>query len=377
MKIGIITLTGYFNYGNRLQNYALQQILKSLNLDIKVETIEVVEKKEKNIKQKIISKIDYVINSNYFPDLKLKKIQNRKRMYKKNILDDERMSNIYNWSIKNIQNHIVKIEDGVIPGELNNNFDYFIVGSDQVWNPYFNKYLSPYFLNFANKEKRISYAASFGISDIPEDKIKDYKKWISGMNSISVREHVGKKIVENLTDKEAQVVIDPTMLLDKNQWLQVIEMPKNMPKEKYILTYLLGEKSKQYEEFINRLKNERNLKVINILDLNNEDIYCVDPGEFVYLINHAEVMITDSFHGAVFSILMKTPFVIFERQDAHVSMNSRIDTLVTTFRMESRLSSQITSIDDVFNIDFTHIDEILKYEREKSIRYLKNAFSIE
>ena len=116
--------------------------------------------------------------------------------------------------------------------------------------------------------------------------------------------------------------------------------------------------------------------LLNLLNPSNKDIHCVDPGEFVYLINEADVMITDSFHGAVFSILMETPFVIFERQDKEVSMNSRIDTLVSTFKMESRLSTHIKSIDDVYNIDFSHIDRILEHEREKAINYLKNAFSM-
>ena len=166
------------------------------------------------------------------------------------------------------------------------------------------------------------------------------------------------------------------MMLNKGRWLQVASKPKCMPNKKYLLTYVLGNQTEEFKAFISKLAKEKNLEILNLLNPSNKDIHCVDPGEFVYLINEADVMITDSFHGAVFSILMQTPFVIFERQDDHVSMNSRIETLVSTFNMESRLSTHIKSIDDVYNIDFSHIDGILKHEREKAINYLKNAFSI-
>lgn len=196
------------------------------------------------------------------------------------------------------------------------------------------------------------------------------------MNYLSVREDAGQKIIKDLTGRNSEVLIDPTMMLDKAEWLKVSSKPKCMPKKKYLLTYVLGNQTEEFKEFIFKLAKEKNLEILNLLNPSNKDIHCVDPGEFVYLINEADVMITDSFHGAVFSILMETPFVIFERQDKEVSMNSRIDTLVSTFKMESRLSTHIKSIDDVYNIDFSHIDRILEHEREKAINYLKNAFSM-
>ena len=197
------------------------------------------------------------------------------------------------------------------------------------------------------------------------------------MNHLSIREYAGQKIIKDLTGRDSEVLIDPTMMLDKDEWLQVASKPKCMPNKKYLLTYVLGNQTEEFKTFVNQLAKEKNLEILNLLNPYNKDIHCVDPGEFIYLINKADVMVTDSFHGAVFSIIMKTPFVIFERQDAFVSMNSRIDTLVTTFKMESRLSSHIQSIDDVYNVDFRHIDEILEKERGKAISYLKNAFSIE
>lgn len=366
MRVGIVTLTGYFNYGNRLQNLALQKVLESLDID--VQTIEV-GLEYKRSKKTILRRLMI----SFFSFMKIKK--NIVDKHKNILIDEKRNSRIYKWSSKNIRISTYRLLDGGVNSHINSKFDYFITGSDQVWNPYYEGYKGQYFLDFADQNKRLSYAASFGVSQIPDEKIKEYKSWISQMNHISVREHEGKNIVERLTNKKADVVLDPTMLLNKDEWLKIMNKPCDMPSKRYILTYFLGEKDDNYHNFIKSLEKEKDLVVIDVLD-KNSNFYCVDPSEFIYLINHADVMITDSFHGAVFSILMETPFVIFERQDNCVSMNSRIDTLVSTFKMESRLSRNIKSIENVYNINFNHVDEILKYEREKAIRYLKNAFSM-
>lgn len=379
MKIAVITLTSYDNYGNRLQNFAVQQILKSLGADVETIEVKYIDSVKLTIRmKKVLLYCVSALVSNKFIEKYVPINFKKKLIFVKNKkLNNYREKQIYNWSNKHIKNSLYKIINNKVCGKLNNEFDFFVTGSDQVWNPYYFTNMEPYFLNFVDLEKRISYAASFGVNDIPKERVSEYKKLLKSMKYISVREEAGKSIVENLTDKEATVVVDPTMLLGKDEWIEVTSKPSCMPDKKYILTYFLGEKNEEYNKFIESLVGEKSLEVIDILDITNKDIYCVDPGEFVYLINHADVMITDSFHGAVFSILMETPFVIFERQDECVSMNSRIETLVTTFKMESRLSSHIKSVEDVYNIDFNHIDEILKYEREKAIRYLKNAFSIE
>lgn len=366
MKVGIVTLTGYFNYGNRLQNFALQKVLKSLNND--VETIEIGAPHKTNLKnlpRKLIVLILSIVKHNKYQGLLNK--------YKSIILEEKRTKRIYKWSRKNIKNSKYRLIEGQSRSNINNSFDYFIAGSDQVWNPYYSGYKGYYFLDFADENKRLSYAASFGVSEIPENNINEYKSWLSQMKSISVREHDGKNIVNQLTNKNATLVLDPTMLLNKADWQEVMTKPSGMLNKKYILTYFLGEKDDNYNNFINSLMKEKKLEVVDVLDASNNDLYCVNPGEFIYLINNAEVMVTDSFHGAVFSIIMHTPFVIFERQDNQVSMNSRIETLISTFKMNNRLSSKICSIDDVFNIDFKQTDEILKVEQKKSLDFLKNA----
>lgn len=361
MKIGISTIIDNNNYGNRLQNYASQQVL--LNMGLQPITVDVIFQNKyifysKSFIKNCISGIQRILN------LKNERIKSQ-RLRKFKIFTNKFVPN-KRMFISNLKNSRSNLKD----------FDYFITGSDQVWNYNFRPNLDIDFLKFVDKNKRIAYASSFGVSEIPNQYKKQYAEYLNEMNHLSVREHAGQRIIKDLTGRDSEVLIDPTMMLDKIEWLKVTSKPRCMPKKKYLLTYVLGNQTEEFKEFIFKLAKEKNLEILNLLDPLNKDIHCVDPGEFVYLINEADVMITDSFHGAVFSILMETPFVIFERQDKEVSMNSRIDTLVSTFNMESRLSTHIKSIDDVYNIDFSHIDGILKHEREKAINYLKNAFSM-
>ena len=110
--------------------------------------------------------------------------------------------------------------------------------------------------------------------------------------------------------------------------------------------------------------------------MSNKYNYSIDPSEFIYLINSCTLMCTDSFHGAVFSIIMNTPFIVFERKSKGKSMNSRIDTLLSLFSMESRLGKNVTD-DNIFNVDFSHVTDILDRERNRAINYLKEATKLD
>lgn len=365
MKIGISTIIDFDNYGNRLQNYASQQVIKSLGLEVETLPRVIYYSNKNKLKSRVLKC--------------LKKVEN----YLKPQKDDLRFQNqllrekyFMEFTDKYINSSSHYVKDYYQLKKLSKKYDFVITGSDQVWNYNFRPNLKIDFLKFISQNKRISYAASFGVSEIPEKYKKKYREYLNEMQCLSVREYAGQKIIKDLTGRDAEVLIDPTMMLNKDEWLQVASKPECTPKKKYLLTYVLGNQTADFKEFINQLAKEKDLEILNLLNPYDKNIHCVDPGEFVYLINNADVMITDSFHGSVFSILMETPFVIFERQDSHVSMNSRIDTLVSTFKMESRLSSRIKTVEDVYNIDFSHIADILKQERNRAIIYLKKAFSM-
>lgn len=364
MKVGISTIIDFDNYGNRLQNYASQQVIKSLGVE------------SETLPRVIFCGIKWQLKKLVFPPLVyLYDKSSKKDIAKLNQkLREKRFMDFTNRYINSSKQFIGSYEELKL---LSSKYNFVITGSDQVWNYNFRPNLDIDFLQFVNQSQRIAYAPSFGVSSIPKEHVNQYTDYLNDMNFLSVREHAGQKIIKDLTGRDAEVLVDPTMMLSKDEWLNITKKPKCTPNKKFLLTYVLGNQTENFKSFIEKLAKEKDLEILNLLNPNDKYIHSVDPSEFIYLINNADVMVTDSFHGAVFSILMQTPFVIFERQDSNISMNSRIETLVSTFNMESRLSRNIHSVDDVFNISFEHIDGILEYERNKAIQYLKQAFEIE
>lgn len=348
-KIGILTINDNTNYGNRLQNYAVQEVLKKFNC--KVETIYNREnfygiRYSKEILKNILKKI-------LFFNAKCK-----------------RGSCFVNFN-KNIKFSKYKIDKNHIPQKLNNRYDYFFTGSDQVWNPTIGRMSDIDFLTFAESEKRNSFSASFGISDI--EKWRDYYiDRLKGLNKISVREERGKEIVEELTGrKDVKVLVDPTMLLTDKEWDMVLRKPKQLKNDKYILNYFLGNLSEERKKEIERIAKENNCEIINILD-KNSPFYQTGPSEFLYLEKNAFLICTDSFHSSVFAILYNRPFIVFDREDANVKMNSRLDTLLKKFKLENRwYKDRIT--EEQLQVDYKESYIILGEERKKAEEFLENA----
>lgn len=372
-KIGIITINDYNNYGNRLQNYASQEVLKSLGFDTEtiVNYIENIKENDSSFSYKL-SKI-----YKFTPKKLIKKIINKITFIcrNKNLINVRKQSFI-NFTKLNIIGTKYCISENNIPRDISDKFDYFITGSDQVWNPNFRYGSSIDFLTFAPKKKRIAYAPSFGISDIPIDYRRNYKIWLSEMNSLSVREEAGARIIKELTNRNAEVLVDPTLMITKDKWLSVSKKSICKPKKKYLLTYFLGNLSKENLRTIKKIAKTNDLKIVNLSNIKDGQTYIAGPGEFIDYINSASLICTDSFHGTVFSILFEKPFIIFDRKDNNVSMNSRIDTLLAKFKLESRKLSNVLNNKNIFVIDFSHIPSVLENERNKAIRYLKMALNI-
>jgi len=206
-KVGVITLNGYFNYGNRLQNYALQEVLKSLGFQVETILVDTTSHSEntssipmrkgrffKNRKKKdmALSEVLYKIITILWNQIHKKEIV-KSRM--------QRIKRLKAFSNKYIRETKFSISSQNIPEDLASRYDYFVTGSDQVWNPDYIRNSSIYFLTFAPGKKRIAYSPSFGISHIPPEYLEDYKLWLSEMASLSVREEAGADIIRNLTGR--------------------------------------------------------------------------------------------------------------------------------------------------------------------------------
>lgn len=354
MKIGIITLNGYFNYGNRLQNYALQEALK--NQGVEVETIRFNLKNENALikTKKILSNIKHnIINHQIFNSKK-----NREEIFIK--FSNEHISET---------NKVYSIHENL--NHLKSRYDYFVIGSDQVWNPEMNGFSPVFFAQFAEKSQRATYAPSFGISTLSKEVTQKYETWISEIPYLSVREDEGAKIIKELTGENVPVLVDPTLLLNANQWRKLSKKAPRQQK-KYLLTYFLGDIPSEYKEKINDLKTKYDLEIVQLNNINEQEVFETGPSEFLSYIENCELFCTDSFHGTLFSIIFERPFITFERK-GRASMFSRIQTLLTMFGLEDRKADLIDFDSSILEIDFSQVKEIQEREMKRSALYLEGV----
>lgn len=369
-KIGIVTLLGYFNYGNRLQNYALQETLKKLNYEVYSLRFD----DEEGFLNEYSS--DNITLRNKIKGIPLKKLFSLPFRKIKSSVNNSRYKAVEKNRLvifKTFTNKFINEVD--FKREYIEEFEYFIVGSDQVWNPAYIQNMPQYLLGFAPNKKRISYAASFGISKLPQEVYPTFKQELSKFKNISVREGAGSSIVENLIENEVPVLVDPTMLLNKEEWTSVSQKAKNRPESPYILTYFLGGPSDKTRKKISKIAKDNKMMVINLGDKKERETYETGPSEFLDYVSNASAFFTDSFHGTVFSIIFQTPFVVFERNASGSSMYSRIETLLSNFNMEDRQATNFK--EDIFSMDFSNANFVLAKEQTKSINYLKKSLNID
>lgn len=361
MKIGVITIIDELNYGNRLQNYAVQKYLQDNNFE--VQTINNIN----NIKPKLKIKLTARVR-NIFRKLKLK---SERYIFRKNIENRKNMFKKFNDKYINKTDFIITPTN--VDNKLNEQYDFFVIGSDQVWNPFW-RLTKIDLLEFADENKRVAFSASFGVNQIPDEKKKEVSEELKKFKNISVREDKGKEIVQKLTGREdVEVLIDPTMLLTKEQWENVIERPKHLKNKKYILNYFLGDIPNKIERKINKIAKEYNCEIINILD-KKSDYFETGPSEFLYLEKNAFLICTDSFHSCVFAILFDRPFIVFDRENSIANMNSRTETLLKKFNLQDKKYKGNITKDDLKH-DYSKSYEILEKERDKSLNFIKKALS--
>ena len=368
MKVGILTITEGANYGNRLQNFAMQELLKSLGAE--VETVRR-ETPSNEIKETLHSTAEYVkkmLGGKYTSYLAGK----RKKRF-------DKFNDAYiNFSKESLPGDRALTEQG-------NGYDYFVCGSDQIWNTRFDIVageIRNYLAAFAEPSKRIAFAASFGTDQVEPAYELLFREELKKFKAIAVRETAGKEIAEKLTGrKDVQVVLDPTLLLEKEKWEELEKKPAYVGDKKIIATYFLGGRSPETKRYIDRLAQENRADVIDLdneflfdREIENADFFETNPAEFVWLIHHAECVLTDSFHASAFSVIFQKPFLVFDRDGtAKNNMNSRITTLLGRFGLEA-CKGDITDPAKVpEEYDPAKVDAVLRSEREKGMRFLKQA----
>ena len=381
-KVGIITILKCNNFGAELQAYATQKKLRLMGYD--AEIIDMLYYKhpdfkktklsrpfvKQTMKEKVTEFVKFsILNPIIYNIIPLfsKKMRIRNKKFDNFHKENTKLSKTYR-TIDSLYN---KCDD----------YDAYIVGSDQVWNPGTGMNIEPYFLSFTPKgKKRISYASSFGVTRIPTQYVDKFKKLLNGLEFISVREEAGVKIVEEVAQRKAELVLDPTLLLDKEEWMKC-SSGYNPNNEGYVLIYEVhpSEKIQQlaldyaqknnlpvYRVGVRGMFNWETKGITNLVD--------IGPADFVSLFENADIVFTNSFHGTAFSVnLGRNFYTVLSRAG---KKNSRMTSLLSIMELESRILFQEDDEKISYEkYDVSKVQELLKAEREKSIGYLKTALN--
>ena len=375
-KVGIITITvgemlNRFNYGNKLQNYAMQVKLKDFGFDSETILYEPIIPEYTKKMQAKTTKYKFEFNQFINDVIRITK----RKVFRKKIdfLNELRTQKFKEFNQKNIKFSKKDYKHGDDLSELLKKYDLFIAGSDQIWNPYYEGFNSFYFMDFAPDSRKITYAPSFGVSVIPSEIKNEYQKRLSSIKYLSIREDIGKELLKKEFGLDAQFVCDPVFLLGKEEWMKICS--KRKIKERYIAVYLLGKMSFETKKQILKISKELNLKLIDIYTCDNPNSQFAGHNEFLSLIYNCEFLITDSFHGTAFSIIFDKPVVIVDRnasnKKSQYKMNSRIDSILRLVDLneKTKIENIYKKPREIFNIKYNRIklDELII----KSKNYLK------
>lgn len=255
------------------------------------------------------------------------------------------------------------VNGDLLPNHFSDNYDYFITGSDQVWNLEIPFISSLEFLCFAPPYKKIAYAASFGMGEFSMDKQKIIEDRLKDFTNISVREYSALAILEKAGIFDARVLVDPTMLLTAEQWERIECEPEfKVDKEQYVLVYILEEDKTDVMERVERMASANKWEVIDIYDLSKYQYYGIGPAEFIYLIHHAAYICTNSFHATVFSVLFHKQFSVYNRE----GLNTRISTLLQMLNLENVVDKEKMKV-----VDYVQVDQIIEEQKLIALNYLK------
>lgn len=252
---------------------------------------------------------------------------------------------------------------------LPNRFDLLCVGSDQVWNPvYITNKDDWYFLKFACPEKRLALAASIGVDSLDESQAERIRRGVEGFPSLSVREHRGAELIKEVSGRDAEVLCDPTLTLSAYEWRAVADH-RLTPDHPYILAYLLGDQNEEVQAILDMVTNSGRVVTVQLSDYQKECEPDAGPAEFISLVEHAEHVVTDSFHAAVFSCIFQRPLTIVRRQGG-LNIFSRIEQLSTSLGIDNKIFGT-----PMFNFscsgDYEGVAEAIEEGRERFMSYLK------
>lgn len=378
MKVAIVTFIRAYNHGAVLQCYALNRVLSEKGMD--VEVLDYYPKYFYNTYH-----LSQLGRLRYFPYRPLRNwikytpmlqtLNKRTKGFEVFIHNNIKLSKKRFYSFEELQNE--KLSYGA-----------YISGSDQVWCDKWTGFDPAYFLDFVSEKKtmKLSYAASFGYDNLPDNLVSEYTRRLTGWNSYSVREPSGQRIINELLGEEAIQCCDPTLLLSKNEWEKISKRTK-YDKKDYVLIYYVNSVDNLLDAAATYCKKYQ-CQAISVTSIASYDdlIGCktkergfihygaCSPDELISLIANAKCVITDSFHGTVFSLLFHKKFISKIKHNS-TSVNIRIFDLLKMVNALDRGELENIDLLDV-EPDWKRIDTILVDYRKKSIEYIDSIITM-
>ncbi len=385
-KIGLLSFPRYYNYGTFLQLYALETTIEKLGFSCEVidydrdntngaihnatdSSFTGLIKKVLSVRQ--FSTLKSRISDRLFEKKKCKLTQGRTALYDRFLDKHFKLGSIRYTAFE----ELVKL-----PPQC----EAFVVGSDQVWHPGGHYEDASYFLKFAPQQQRVAYAPSLGLSEIPGHARDWMKEQILDIPYLSIREKEGADEIKALTGRTAQVVLDPTLLLDIKTWNSISEEDSNITSKEYLLCYIL-ESDNYIRETAKAIAKYLDLVIValpvnkhDIMDSNPDIIkaYNTGPAEFVGLFKNAAFVCTDSFHGTVFSIIYNCPFFTFKRHNnpSQAALHSRMNTILGITGLRERVLYKGKDLpDNAMTVDFSYANQQIFKEKEKSLSFLSES----
>lgn len=371
MKIKTLTTYNVYNYGASLQAYALQQYLINQGHDVEIINYqpEYLRRKydyrwvnpESKMSKYALTRFIYRI---------MKFLQRQTTLKRKAAFDNFTNNMLRQTKIKYLDYSELKKN----PPEA----DLYIVGSDQIWNVFYETGRDDaFFLDFVRKGKKASYAASFSYINIDDENKKRIKRLLDDFTAVSVREYQGVDILKEI-GVESKWVLDPVFLLSKEEW-KTIMSPFNK-KEKFLLVYDF-EKNESLKKFAIKYAKEHKLKIYSINDTYpllyaDKNFNNAGPVDFLTIIYNCDAFVSNSFHGTAFSIMFNKPVFVFNRHRHKV--NSRMESLMNLFGLKDCILNDTLEWKYAYNYKFDYIQINNKVQNEliKSKSYLDDLLNI-
>lgn len=258
-------------------------------------------------------------------------------------------------------------------------YSYVVAGSDQIWNSKVwcttEQALEYYYLSFVPREKRVNYAPSFGIMNLDTSHCPAHIRGLEGFKKLSCREKRGCEIIHELTGRNAQLVLDPTLLMTAEQWSKIARQPLYDVPEHYVLLYFFGD-AKKYSGMFRKIAGDT--KIIDVLNPESSFYELTGPREFIWLIEHADIVLTNSFHGTAFSVNFGKNFlsIVEDNQEWLDAWFSRIQSLLSSLNLMDRVVYGLSNEIPEMLMNYAEAHEKLNIMRENSMEYLRECLNV-